>query len=164
MIDRISKLVLVVAIACFFSIVVFNNLTDYGSNFAYVQHVLSMDTIFPESTLTWRALTSPRLHHWIFSSIIVWEALTTGFCWIGAWRLFRALRADAEIFNAAKSPIVIGLTASCWLWLFGFLGIGGEWFVMWQSPDWNGQPIAFQMFVITSMILLWVRQPDANLA
>lgn len=162
MIDRISKLTLVVAIACFFSVVVFNNITDYGSNFAYVQHVLSMDTIFPASTLTWRAITNPPIHHFVFCSIIAWEAITTGLCWIGAFRLTQALRADAATFNAAKSPVLVGLAASCWLWLFGFLCVGGEWFAMWQSPTWNGQPIAFRMFVITSVVLFLVRQPDGE--
>ncbi|HXG21874.1 MAG TPA: DUF2165 family protein [Methylomirabilota bacterium] len=40
-----------------------NNLTDYGSNFQYVQHGLLIDTTFPENRLTWRAITAPAVHH-----------------------------------------------------------------------------------------------------
>lgn len=163
MIDRISKLVLGVAIACFFSLVVFNNLTDYATNFSFVQHVLLMDTIFPESSLHWRAITQPQFHHFIYWSIISWEAITALLCWIGLYQLSQHLNADASAFNAAKSYLVVGLTASCWLWLFAFLGVGGEWFAMWQSPYWNGQPIAFRMFVISSIVLLLIRQPDLEL-
>lgn len=162
MIDRLSKLVLVAAIACFFSLVVFNNVTDYRTNFAFVQHVLLMDTV-PDSALAWRAIANPTLHHITYWSIILWEAITTLFCWVGLFQLSRSLKADASSFNSAKSFILAGLTASCWLWLFGFLCVGGEWFVMWQSPVWNGQPIAFRLFVISSIVLLFVRQPDVDL-
>lgn len=162
MIDRLSKIVLVAAIACFFSLVVFNNTTDYATNFAFVQHVLLMDTI-PDNPLSWRAISNPEFHHVVYWSIILWEAITALFCWIGLFQLSKSLKADASAFNSAKSLILIGLAASCWLWLFAFLCVGGEWFVMWQSPIWNGQPIAFRMFVISSIILLIVRQPDLEI-
>lgn len=160
MIERLSKIVLVAAIACFFTIVVFNNITDYGTNFAFVQHVLLMDTIFPDSTLTWRAITQPVLHHLVYGSIIVWEAMTAALCWIGVWRLSQNLNAEAADFHAAKSYVVLGLTASGVLWLLAFFCIGGEWFAMWQSPVWNGQQTGYRMFIISSIVLLWVKQPD----
>jgi len=36
-------------------------LTDYNTNFEFVRHVLSMDTIFPGNRLLYRRLTSPVL-------------------------------------------------------------------------------------------------------
>jgi len=56
---RASKVVLVAAIALFASLVTFGNLTDYNTNWAFVQHVLSMDSVFPGSRTIWRALSSP---------------------------------------------------------------------------------------------------------
>ena len=53
---------MVAAIALFATLVAFGNITDYGTNFAFVQHVLSMDTIFELSTIRYRAITSPTLH------------------------------------------------------------------------------------------------------
>jgi predicted small integral membrane protein len=163
MIDRLSKIVLTAAIACFFSLVVVNNLTDYGTNFAFVQHVLAMDTIYPTSTLSWRAITHPLLQHLVYWGIILWEALIAVLCWVGVWRLSQNISAEASRFHAAKSSVLLGLTASCLLWLVGFFCIAGEWFAMWQSPVWNGQPIGFRMFVMTSLVLLLVRQPDFEL-
>jgi predicted small integral membrane protein len=58
---RISKVVLVTAIAFLVSLVVFGNLTDYGTNWAFVKHVLLMDSIFPDSTIRYRAITRPEL-------------------------------------------------------------------------------------------------------
>ena len=60
---RLCKIALVAAIAFFFTLVAFGNLTDYNSNWQFVQHVLSMDTIFPGSTIRYRAITDPALQH-----------------------------------------------------------------------------------------------------
>ncbi|MBW4521588.1 MAG: DUF2165 domain-containing protein [Scytolyngbya sp. HA4215-MV1] len=160
MAERLAKILLIGAIAVFFSIVLYNNFTDYSTNFAFVQHVLAMDTIFPTSSLRWRAITHPILQHAFFWTIIVWESITVGCCWFGIFQLSQAIRADAPQFNAAKSIAILGLTASCLLWLMAFLVVGGEWFAMWQSPIWNGQPIASRMVIISLLILIFVRQPE----
>ena len=52
---RVSKAVLVFAIALFYTILVLNNLTDYGSNYEFVHHVLMMDSTLPGNHLMWRA-------------------------------------------------------------------------------------------------------------
>ncbi len=59
---RAAKAATVAAIALFASLVTFGNLTDYNTNFIFVEHVLSMDTIFPFSTIKYRAITNPALH------------------------------------------------------------------------------------------------------
>jgi predicted small integral membrane protein len=41
---RYSKIVMVIGFAVYALLVAFGNITDYRSNFAYVQHVMSMDT------------------------------------------------------------------------------------------------------------------------
>ena len=45
---------------------------NYGSNFDFVQHVLSMDTTFPGNQLKWRAISTPALHHAFYWTIIAW--------------------------------------------------------------------------------------------
>jgi predicted small integral membrane protein len=82
---RLSKIILVAAIALLASLVAFGNLTDYGTNFAFVQHVLQMDTVFPDTTIRWRAIDSPALHHAAYWLIIAAEVLTALLCWLGAW-------------------------------------------------------------------------------
>src|ERR1700732_4293772 len=52
---RVYKAVLVFAIALFYTILVLNNITDYGSNSEFVRHVLMMDSTFPGNHLMWRA-------------------------------------------------------------------------------------------------------------
>jgi predicted small integral membrane protein len=160
---RAAKAALVAAIALFASLVTFGNLTDYGTNFAFVQHVLSMDTIFPTSTIKYRAITAPWLHHAAYAVIIATEAVIAVMCWIGAGLLARRIRADAGTFNRAKSPAVIGLTLGFLLWQVGFMSIGGEWFGMWQSKEWNGVPSAFHFLMTIIAVLIFVAMPDQEL-
>src|SRR5699024_10917982 len=84
---RASKILMVAAIAFFASLVAFGNITDYGSNFAFVTHVLSMDTIFPDATIDYRAITNPFLQHAFYILIIAAEPLTAILCRIGSFKL-----------------------------------------------------------------------------
>lgn len=153
---RVSKAVLTGSVALFMTLVVLNNLTDYGSNFEFVRHVLSMDTLFSGESLRWRALTHPVIHHVFYGTIILWEATTMVLCWMGAWRLWSARRGAPAEFGAAKGVAVAGLTLNLLLWMVAFVTVGGEWFAMWQSKTWNGQDAAFRMFTMVGLILLWV--------
>jgi predicted small integral membrane protein len=160
---RAAKAATVAAIALFASLVTFGNVTDYNTNFAFVEHVLSMDTIFAFSTIKYRAITSPTLHHAAYDLIIAVEAVIAVLCWIGAAALVRRLRADAAAFNRAKTFAVLGLTLGFLLWQVGFMSIGGEWFGMWQSQQWNGVPSAFRFVVTIIAVLIFVAMPDQEL-
>ena len=54
---RISKTLLVACAAIFSTLVVFNNLVDYQSNYQYVMHVMSMDTTGNISQAQWRSIS-----------------------------------------------------------------------------------------------------------
>ena len=80
---RVSKAVLVFAIALFYTILVLNNITDYGSNYEFVRHVMMMDSTLPENHLMWRAISSPLVHTVFYTGIIAWESVTmflVGWC------------------------------------------------------------------------------------
>ncbi len=160
---RLAKIVLVAAVAAFATLVVFDNTTDYGTNFAFVRHVLAMDTIFPESGIRYRAITDPALHHGAYALIIAAEAFTALLCWAGALALLRGLRDKAALFNRAKAFAVAGLTLGFLTWQFGFITIGGEWFGMWQSGQWNGVQSAFRIAMIIIAVLIFVTLPDEEL-
>jgi predicted small integral membrane protein len=160
---RAAKIAMVAAIALFASLVAFGNMTDYGTNFAFVQHVLSMDTIFPNSAISYRAITHPSLHHAAYAVIIAAEAATAALCWIGAFRLLRRIRSDAGTFNRAKTFAVTGLTLGFLLWQVGFMSIGGEWFGMWMSGQWNGVPSAFRILITIIAVLIFLAMPDDDL-
>jgi len=159
---RAAKLVMVFAVALYYTLLVFNNITDYNSNYQFVRHVLMMDSTFPGNHGMWRALNQPVWHTVFYLAIIAWEFVTMVLCWCGGLRLARALRGTAETFGRAKRTSIIGLTLALLMWLVAFLAVGGEWFLMWQSKSWNGQEVAVRMFMVIGIVLLLVAQPDAE--
>jgi predicted small integral membrane protein len=159
---RAAKTLLVFAVAIFYTFVVFNNVTDYDSNYQFVRHVLMMDSTFPGNHGMWRAINSSAVHTAFYVSIIAWEIATMALCWWGGMRMLRAWRGTAAEFSRAKVVAVAALTLGLLMWLLAFLGVGGEWFLMWQSKSWNGQDAAFRMFTVVGIVLLVVAQPEAE--
>jgi predicted small integral membrane protein len=157
---RFAKTFLVLGVALFYIFVVFNNLTDYNSNFQFVRHVLMMDSTFPGNTGIWRAINQPAVHTSFYISIIAWELLTMILCLWGGLRLLRALRGSAQDFREAGSVAIAGLSLSLLMWLVAFLSVGGEWFLMWQSKSWNSQEAAFRMFTVVGIVLLVLLQRE----
>ena len=157
---RISKAILVGAVAITVSLVAFNNCTDYGTNWAFVTHVLSMDTIPVRAGLHYRAVASPLLQTLAYWLIIGAEGLTAALCWIGAAVLLRDRNAPAAAFNRAKRWAVAGLVLGFVTWQVGFMAIGGEWFGMWQSATWNGVSSAFRFHMTIVAVLIYVSLPE----
>jgi predicted small integral membrane protein len=60
--------------------------------------------------------------------------------------------------------VVAGATLAFVVWFFGFMVVAGEWFAMWQSATWNGQEAAFRFYVAVLAVLIFVNQPDGDLA
>src|SRR3954447_15239015 len=155
---RACKVALVAAVALFFTCVAFGNITDYDSNWQFVQHVLSMDTTFPNSKLHWRAITDSDLQHVAYWLIIGTQAATAVPLWLGTMSLFAAI-GGAE-FARARALAVVGLTVGLLLYMVGFVTIGGEWFAMWQSATWNGQQKAFEFIAMIGAVLLVLLLPE----
>ncbi len=151
---RLSRIALTAAVAAFFTLIAFGNLTDYGSNFAFVQHVMSMDTTFRSPGVMWRAVTSPWAHHLAYAAIIGWQVGTAALLWFGVVRLCGVRGSSGAAWNAARGPAILGLTAGALLYGLGFLVIAGEWFAMWQSREWNGQANAAIFLTFCGVVLL----------
>jgi predicted small integral membrane protein len=134
--------------ALYMALVVFGNVTDYETNHAFVQHVFAMDTTFGSPNTTWRAITNPTVVTVAYVLIILWEAVIA---LVMTAALVSWLRRREEVARRLSST---GWVMQALLFGAGFIAIGGEWFVMWQSKDWNGLTPAFQNFVIAGIGLL----------
>jgi predicted small integral membrane protein len=160
---RAAKTALVFGVALYYLLVVFNNLTDYESNYQFIRHVLMMDSTFPGNHGMWRALSAPLWHTIFYISMIAWECASMLLCGWGGVRMARALRDPAAAFSKAKNLVIAALTLSLLMWLVALLDVGGEWFLMWQSTTWNGQEAAFRMFTVVGIVLLLIAVPETEL-
>lgn len=169
---RHAKIALLAAAGLFFLIVVLNNAVfDYPSNYGFVQHVLSMDTLFSGEAQRWRALPEPLpadgsywLHHAFYWTIIAWEAAAGALCFAGAVKLWKNVKAPAAVFHAAKDLGVYGLALTLLQWFVAFITVGAEWFLMWQSKGWNGQDAAGRMFMCFGLMLIFLALKDDEVA
>jgi predicted small integral membrane protein len=157
---RLCKVALVAAVAFFFTLVAHGNIADYNSNWQFVQHVLSMDTVFPDSTLRWRAITDPPVQELAYWLIIATQIAVAILLWVGVLRLLANLRSPK--FDHARSTAVVGLTLGFLLYSVGFVSIGGEWFAMWQSETWNGDMKALTFLTMIALVLIVLLTPDST--
>ncbi|HEY1746157.1 MAG TPA: DUF2165 domain-containing protein [Xanthobacteraceae bacterium] len=162
LIVRFAKILLVGALASYAFIVAYDNIVDYGSNYEFVRHVLSMDTTFPHNALMHRAITNESVWAAAYALIIACEWLTCVLLVIGTLAMLSRLRAPAALFNRAKVWAVAGLIVGFGLWFFGFLVVAGEYFAMWQSQTWNGQEAAFRLTTVILGVLIFVGLPDGE--
>jgi predicted small integral membrane protein len=159
---RLVKTSMVASIALFALLVAFDNVVDYGSNYEFVRHTLSMDTTFPGNALRGRAIISPAVWDVAYWAIILTEAATGIVLALGALRLAANLRASGARFDRAKTLVVVGAGLGFLLWFTGFMVVGGEWFATWQSKAWNGQQAAFWFYMTLLAVVIFVNQPDAE--
>ena len=158
---RLCKSIVCFSLAIFALLVCLNNVMDYGSNYAFVQHTLSMDTVFPDNTLKYRAILDPFVWSLAYGLIIFAEFLTGILLLIGAISLLKNIHSSVA-FTRAKNWIYLGCLAGFLLWFFGFIVVGGEWFCMWQSEKWNGVEAAFRFVVLILFTLLFTAMPESE--
>ena len=162
LITRLAKIVMCLALGLFCLLVAFDNVTDYSTNYLFVQHVLSMDTTLPGNSLKYRAITSPVLWQLAYAAIIAAESLAGLLFVVGAAALWRVRLAPAATFNNAKGYAIAGAALAFLIWFFGFMVVGGEWFAMWESPTWNGQEAAFRFYMAALAVLIFLNQSDSD--
>ena len=162
MIARYAKIAMVLSLGVMALLIAFTNVTDYGGNYPFVSHVMSMDTTFLSPGVKYRAITDPRLWALAYWLIIAGEALTAGlFLWTGA-RMTAARMGSAVAFQQAKGLVHLAAAAGFLVWFLGFMAIGGEWFLMWQSEQWNGQQPAFRFYMTILAVLIYVNEADTE--
>ena len=157
---------LVIVNALYIFLVALGNITDYDTNFAFVQHVLAMDTtnfggdpgtgLDPD--VMWRAITDPVIWNIGYIGVIVWESLTALVLIAASVQFFRGFAGKG--FASARTLSTIGLVMIILLFVGGFITIGGEWFQMWRSSSWNGLDPAFRNSVIAGIGLVLLHLPS----
>jgi predicted small integral membrane protein len=149
-------------------LVVYGNVTDYGANREFVQHVLAMDTtnfgqpagVGLNPKIMGRAITNPVLHDVAYVGIILWEAASALVLLTAAFAFLRGFRHGE--FSRARRMGSIGLLMVFLLFFGGFMTIGGEWFQMWRSNAWNGLDPAFRHAALSAIGLVLIHLPSKD--
>lgn len=158
---RACKSIVCLSLAIFALLVCLNNVMDYGTNYAFVQHTLSMDTVFPDNALKHRAIIDPFFWNLAYGLIIFVEFLTGALLLIGAISLLKNMNSPMA-FTRAKNWAYLGCLTGFLLWYLGFVVVGGEWFCMWQSEKWNGVAEAFRFTVLILFTFVFIAMPESE--
>ncbi|MFD0265032.1 DUF2165 domain-containing protein [Streptomyces sp. NPDC127106] len=154
---ELAAAALTLTVAAVMALAAVGNLTDFGTNRQFVRHVLAMDTTFEDPDLMWRAIDSPAVHTTVYVLIIGWECAAAGVLLLAVAHWARGLhRRDCA---RARALSTVGLVMVVLLFGLGFVAVGGEWFVMWQSADWNGLDAAHRnlMLAVSALLSMYVR-------
>lgn len=162
MILRFCKILLAAGAGVLILLVALNNIMDFDTNYVVVSHVMSMDDIPDGTVLSWRAITSPALHKLVYIFIIATEFVAALVTLYGASLMWSARANPAAEFTAAKEIAAAGLVVAVWLYLFGFMAVGGEWFQMWRAANYDLQQAAFRFIGCVALALIFLNQRDGE--
>jgi predicted small integral membrane protein len=163
----VAAAVLVALNGLYMALVAFGNITDFGTNQPFVQHVLSMDTTNfgaeqgsnLDDDVMWRAIENGTLHDIAYIGVIIWESLTA-LVLLGSMVFWASGQRDD--YARARAASTIGLLMLVALFMGGFIAIGGEWFQMWKSQAWNGLDPAFRNSVLAMIALVVLHLPSKD--
>ncbi|MFM1877388.1 MAG: hypothetical protein RLZZ241_254 [Bacteroidota bacterium] len=130
----------------------FNNILDYQTNFYFLSHVAGMNDLISGTANTWRAVRNPLILHGMYLVVIGCEC-TSGLLIIrGAINMSFSPANSTEV--KVHPSLLNGLLIAIFLWFFIFVCIAGEWFLMWQSDQYNAQATAFALTLIYLLFYL----------
>jgi len=158
--SRLIKIFFAGAVGFYLSLVCFNNIMDYSSNFTFVSMVTKMDDTFSKERNGWRSIHQVYVQHFLFGFIIVWEMAVVVLLAAGAIKMITKFKATALEFKKAKVFAASGFALGVLLWFTVFIAVGGEWFLMWQSKNWNAQNTGFLLTCCFLLFLLHHNQED----
>ena len=159
---RIAKAISVATIGLMSLLIIIGNTTDYYTNYHFVEHVMKMDTIFPDSNVHYRSINNSFLFHAGYIFIILMETLMAFCCIKGSWLLFKNIASNAATFHASKNWAIAGIAIGIIIWFLGFEVVGGEWFAMWQSRTWNGLGSAERIVSFLVLVLILLHFEEKN--
>ena len=84
------------------SIVCFNNVTDYDSNFQFVRMVSGMGDVFLKEKTGWRSINSETLHHIMYLFIVAWELTIVILTIAGIFKMIKKVKSGSVKFNQSK--------------------------------------------------------------
>ncbi|MFF3553977.1 DUF2165 domain-containing protein [Streptomyces tsukubensis] len=157
----VAAAVLTAVVAGYMALVAFGNITDFGTNREFVRHVLAMDTTFRDEDVMWRAVESRTVADIAYVAIIVWETLAAAVLIVAVGLWAGALRRGRDPERARRAT-TLGLIMVLLLFGLGFIVIGGEWFQMWQSADWNGLEPAGRNVMVAAFVLIVIYLPGVS--
>lgn len=156
---RIAASLFVLMVASYYVVVAFDNITNpvnpNASNWPFVQGVISGDGVPADSGFGWRFVDATWFQALCYAGVVAAECITGALLVIAGVKGIRASGAGTRWGHAQRWTFAGG-TVGLALFFFGFMVVGGNWFIMYLNSKWNALEPAFWSAVMTMCMLLLV--------
>lgn len=156
---RIVAALVVLMAAAYYVVVAFDNITNptnpTGSNWPFVEGVLSGDGTPADNGFEWRFIDATWFHVLAYIGIIAGEAIAGALLVAGGILGLRRSASPGE-WERGQRWTLLGGAVGLLVFFLGFIVVGGNWFVMYENSKWNGLEPAFQNTVTTLLAMLLV--------
>ena len=154
---RVVTSLFILMVAAYYLVVGFDNITNptnpNASNWPFVKGVLSGDGVPADSGFEWRFIEATWFQAASYIGIMTLETVTGILLFIAGILGLRA-SASSSRWNHAQRLTFIGGFLGLGVFFFGFIVVGGNWFIMYLNSKWNGLEPAFQNSVMTITMLI----------
>lgn len=156
---RIAASLFVLMVASYYVVVAFDNITNpvnpNASNWPFVQGVISGDGVPADSGFGWRFVDATWFQALCYAGVVAAECITGALLVIAGVRGIRTAGAGSRWGDAQKWTFAGGIVGLA-LFFFGFMVVGGNWFIMYLNSKWNALEPAFWSAVMTMFMVLLV--------
>jgi predicted small integral membrane protein len=156
---RVVTSLFVLMVAAYYLVVGFDNITNptnpNASNWPFVQGVLSGDGVPADSGFEWRFIDATWFQAAAYIGVMTAETVTGILLLVAGIKGLRASRTCPRWAHAQKWTYAGGILGLA-VFFFGFMVVGGNWFIMYLNSKWNGLEPAFQNSVMTMLMLILV--------
>ena len=152
---KLSKTLIVLALASLFILASYNNIIDYDTNFAYIKNVMEMTQVRSEVIIAKRAISNAYLQHICYCLIIMLEGLTGILLLVAGIKMSSSIRSTDK-YNQGKGLAILGLTLGTLIYGFAFFTIGAEWFYSWQAKIWNSKNASASLLIYCLLSLIYI--------
>ena len=158
---RYIKIAMVAAVSVFCLAYALQNVVNLEAAHWFVSYTTSMEGHESYPSHFGPAVTSSAFHWTMLWIIIALEFAAGLLAAKGAFDLFRARNASAEVFNSAKTYGITACGVGILIWFGLFSAIGGAYFQMWQTEAGAGALANATWFSIQlGIVWLLVSQKD----
>ena len=156
---RVAASLFVLMVASYYFVVAFDNITNpvnpNASNWPFVRGVISGDGVPADSGFGWRFIDATWFQALCYVGVVAAECITCILLIIASVKGLRASSTAALWGHAQKWSIAGGIVGLA-LFFFGFMVVGGNWFIMYLNSKWNALEPAFWSAVMTMFMVLLV--------
>lgn len=155
---RLARIVVsgvILITASYYAVVAFDNISNPASNWVFVRGVMSLDGVPADSGFGWRAIDATPIQVAGYVGIILGETVSAVLLAVGGIGGLRRTSSHDRWLRTQRWSL-LGCAAGLLVFFFGFIVVGGNWWVMYLNDKWNGLGPAFQDSVLTALAMLGV--------